>query len=130
MIYSYDTYRYIIIVNKNISLDIFLKKCGAKTGFAKNMFTHLYNSIFAESTNIVEEFDEYYKIEYNSLQNYLHRRYAVPKNKAKNIVKTKESNPNYTIISYDALSYGMENNDNFLFGEILYNRIMDILTKS
>lgn len=129
MIYSYDFYKFLMIVNKNVTLQRFLERTGAKNGFAQEMFTHLYNSIFSESHNVTEEFEQYYQIEYEELDCFLHRRYSIPKEKVIEIVAELQSNPNNILIDYDSLSYGMNDNESFLFGEKLSDRVLQILTE-
>ena len=131
MIYhNWNPYNKLLIVNRNLTLERFIEKTGAKSGFALNMFTHLYNSIFSECTYVEEEFEKYYKIEYESFDRFLHRRYGLSKSKAEEIIKIKESNPEYTIIAYDLLSYGMNDIDHFLFDGKLNVRINKILSEA
>ena len=127
MIYNYDYYKHLIIVNKHVTLQRFLEKSGAKTGFAVTMFTNLYGSIFAESHNISNDFAKYYQIEYESLYHFLRRKYSIPKDIAKELEEELMSNENYILIDYDSLSYGMNDNDSFLFGERLFDRVAQIL---
>lgn len=127
MIYNYDYYKHLMIVNKHVTLQRFLEKSGAKTGFALSMFTHLYNSIFSEAHNLTDDFERYYKIEYESILHFICRKYSIPKDIAKELEEELMSNENYILIDYDSLSYGMNDNDSFLFGERLFDRVAQIL---
>lgn len=55
-IYAYEYCRYIMVVNKNITRDYFLEKAGIHGGYAKDMFCRLYDSIFAESENLLDSY--------------------------------------------------------------------------
>lgn len=130
MIYQYDFYKFLMIVNKNVTLQRFLEKSGAKNGFALKMFTHLYNSIFSECHNVCEEFEQYYKIEYELFVHFLHRKYSMPREKAKEIENILTSNTDFILIDYDALSYGMNDTTDFLFGEKLNERVEQLLIEA
>ena len=51
----------------------------------------------------------------------------MPKDVAKDFEKELMSNENYILIDYDSLSYGMNDNDSFLFGKKLFDRVVKIL---
>ena len=61
MRYGYDSYKFLMVVNKNLTLDLFLQRAGAERGYAKAMFTNMYNSIFAECHYVENEYEQYYK---------------------------------------------------------------------
>lgn len=109
---------------------MFLEKSGAQKGFVKEMFTHLYNSIFSESHNVLEEFEQYYQIEYETVERFLRCKYALPQRVVKKILEDLMSNTNNTLIDFDSLSYGMNDNASFLFGEKLYRQVEQILTNA
>ena len=127
MIYRYKYYNFLLIINKGITLQRFLEKVGAKTGYALNMFTHLYNSIFSECHNVMEDYEKYYQIEYTSFKHFLHRKYFIPKYKVEEIVKTINTNSELIIIAFDSLSYGISNSYDFLFGNKLSRRFEQLL---
>lgn len=45
-IFTYDYCRYIMVVNRNLTKDYFLDKAGIRGGYAKDMFSRIYDSIF------------------------------------------------------------------------------------
>ena len=130
MIYNYKEYKYLMFINKSISLPKFLEKVGAKTGYALIMFTHIYNSIFSECHNLMEDYDNYYQIEYTTFEHFLHRKYFIPKCEAEKIVKMLNTNSELTIIAFDSLSYGIDNIDYFIYGDKLFQRFERILTEA
>lgn len=122
-LYAYDTYKYLMVCNKDLTLDTFLQKVGAISGYAKNMFTEIYNAIFVESYNVQELFDSYYIQEYQTKENFLLRYYSLPLSLASEwghlLGKDKK------IICFDSLSYGLPQMDDFVLEE-LFNRFDEI----
>lgn len=51
--FTYDFCRYIMVVNRNLTKDYFLDKAGIRGGYAKDMFSRIYDSIFSESEDLV-----------------------------------------------------------------------------
>ena len=76
-LFSYDVYKYLLLCNQDLSLDKFLIGVGVKDGFAKEMFTQIYNAIFVESDNIQDLFDKYYQNEYKSMDNFLQKYFSL-----------------------------------------------------
>lgn len=127
MRYGYDSYKFLMVVNRNLTLDLFLRRAGAERGYAKTMFTNMYNSIFAECHYVEDEYVQYYKSEYDDLKQYLHVRYCISKKWADKLIAEKEANPNYTIIAYDSLSFGDGSIDSLMFEDKLADRIENLL---
>lgn len=127
MRYSYDFYKYLMVVNRNLTLDKFLQRAGAEQGYAKKMFTEMYNSIFSECHYVEDEYDKYYKEEYQDLPQYLRKRYQMEKEDIRSLLAEKAQNPEYTIIAYDSLTYGSDGVDSLMFEDKLAQRIKDIL---
>ena len=74
-IYAYEYCCYIMVVNKNITRDYFLEKAGIHGGYAKDMFCRLYDSIFAESENLLDSYGKYFHQEFSSLDEMLEKKY-------------------------------------------------------
>lgn len=104
--YCYDYGRYLMIVNKNITKEYFLTKSGVVGGYAKDMFVRLYDAIFAESDNLVQTYDRYFKQEFESLGELLLKKYSVPKETVEEIVALLNNNSDYTLICFDSITYG------------------------
>ena len=77
-IYAYEYCCYIMVVNKNITRDYFLEKAGIHGGYAKDMFCRLFDSIFAESENLLDSYGKYFHQEFSSLDEMLEKKYNVP----------------------------------------------------
>lgn len=116
-----------MVVNRNLTLDLFLQQTGATEGYAKIMFTDMYNSIFAECRNIEKDYELYYQLEYEDIRHYLRKRYNVMKDDVEKIIEIKKRNPNYTIIAYDSSSSGNGCSDSLMFENKLVQRIENIL---
>lgn len=116
-----------MVVNRNLTLDLFLQQTGATEGYAKIMFTDMYNSIFAECRNIEKDYELYYQLEYEDIRHYLRKRYNVMKDDVEKIIEIKKRNPNYTIIAYDSSSSGNGCLDSLMFENKLVQRIENIL---
>lgn len=95
-----------MIVNKNITKEYFLTKSGVVGGYAKDMFVRLYDAIFAESDNLVQTYDRYFKQEFESLGELLLKKYSVPKETVEEIVALLNNNSDYTLICFDSITYG------------------------
>lgn len=127
MRYGYDMYKYLMVVNKNLTLDLFLHRAGAQNGYAKKMFTNMYNSIFAECHYVEDEYETYYKLEYADLLQYLRKRYNVAKEGIDYLMNIKNRNHDYILIAYDSLSCGDGSIDDMMFQDKLTERMENLL---
>ena len=127
MRYAYEMYRYLMLVNKNLTLELFLQRAGAKQGFAKQMFTNMYNSIFAECHYVEEEYEQYYQLEYPDLYHYLHTRYNVEIPPLNLLIEEKNKSLDYIFIEYSSLSCGDGSIDDLMFQDKLSERMENIL---
>lgn len=124
-IFTYDYCRYIMVVNRNLTKNYFLDKAGIRGGYAKDMFSRIYDSIFSESEDLVDSYEKYYCQEFDSLGLMLEKKYNVPKETVDKFVQDLQENADYTLISFDSLSYG-ENIDN-LFSSGVFDKRFDKL---
>ena len=127
MRYAYDMYKYLMVVNKNLTLDIFLQRAGAMRGYARKMFTNMYNSIFAECNFVEDEYETYYQLEYTDLFHYLRKRYNVDKEGIDYLMSIKNQNMDYILIAYDSLSCGDGSIDDMMFQDKLAERMENLL---
>ena len=125
--YAYDSYKSLIVVNRNLTKEYFLNKAGAESGYAKDMFSRIYDSIFAEAEAIDVVFDKYYKEEYGDIETYLYHKYCIETNDIKEILDFKNSNIDYVIYDFAELDYGDSNTVVFAFSDDMYERITDML---
>lgn len=124
-IFTYDYCRYLMVVNRNLTKNYFLDKAGIRGGYAKDMFSRIYDSIFSESEDLVDSYEKYYCQEFDSLGLMLEKKYNVPKETVDKFVQDLQENADYTLISFDSLSYG-ENIDN-LFSSGVFDKRFDKL---
>ena len=127
MRYGYDMYKYLMVVNKNLNLNLFLQRAGARSGYAKRMFTNMYNSIFAECHYVEDEYEKYYNLEYADLSQYLRKRYNLDAEWMDMLMKEKNQSEDYTIIAYDSLNSGDGSIEDLMFQDKLADRIFNLL---
>ena len=123
--FTYDNFRYIMVVNRNLTKDYFLDKAGIRGGYAKDMFSRIYDSIFSESEDLVDSYEKYYSQEFDPLGLMLEKKYNVPKENVDMFIQDLRENADYTLIDFDSLSYG-ENIDN-LFSSGVFDKRFDQL---
>ncbi len=127
MKYSYDSYQSLILVNRNISKDYFLNRAGAVGGYAKDMFSRIYDCIFSEAESVEEIYLRYYKDEYDDIGSYIYHKYCIGSESLQHILDLKASNDNYVLYDFDELNYGDSSSIVFAFSEDMYERITNIL---
>ena len=125
--YAYDSYKSLIVINKNLTKEFFLNKAGAESGYAKDIFSRIYDSIFTEAEIVDVVFLEYYKEEYNDIETYLYCKYCIDMDDVKEIMELKNSNTDYVIYDFAELNYGNSNIVEFAFSDDMYERITDML---
>lgn len=124
---QYDMYQSMVVVNKDINKEYFLNRAGAKAGYAKSMFSRIYDSIFSEAINLEDVFERYYAIEYKDIYEFLYNRYCLSRTIVNKIRELKQNNADNVIIAFDELNYGDPGIVEFAFSESMYDRITQIL---
>ena len=74
---SYDFFKSLLLINKRLTKKIFISKTEAKKGYSLAMFSKMYDCIFSELINLDREFKKYYSFEYNSIENFLRKKYNI-----------------------------------------------------
>lgn len=119
--YDYNPYESILIVEREISKETFLKRCGAEKGFAATALGEIYDSIFAEAEWLEESYERYYKLEYPaSFMDYIRREFLFPHEIASEIEMILKEYPECTLIRWKQLDYGKDGVSDFLFCEDVY----------
>lgn len=127
MRYSYDFYKSIVVLNRKLKLETFLTLTGAEKGYAREMFTRMYEGIFSELIDLESERLRFYGFEYNSLEQYLYRKFNLPEEDIGALMKMKAECEDYGIFRTDDLAYGDSGVNQLAFSEMMNNRIDDIL---
>ena len=71
---------YIIHIKKNISKCKFLKKIKVKSNcFGGLLFSRIYDSFFSEIIDLNLEYRKYHNCEYNTFNEFLQKKYNIPK---------------------------------------------------
>jgi len=127
MKYSYDSYKSLIVVNRNISKDYFLSRAGALHGYAKDMFSRIYDSIFSEAECVDDILNKYYYEEYEKMEDFLYSKYCINREDVNKIMQLVNSNEDYILYDFDELNYGDSSAVTFAFSTDMYERIINIL---
>ncbi|MEC4086234.1 hypothetical protein [Myroides odoratimimus] len=128
MVLAYDFYKSFWILNPNLTKEYFLIKVGARDGYAKNMFSRIYDCIFSELIDVEEEYEKYYSFEYESFAYYLYKKYNLKVEDIEELIHQINTFPNCRIYRKDDHSYGDYKVPQFITSEIMYDRIIKILT--
>ena len=119
--YGYDLFRYLMTVHKGTKRD-FLKKAGVRKGFAKRMFSDLYDSVFAEALDVANMYEQYYSNEYDDLFNFISMHYSIPERVASRFINTLNSG-DYRIIDFSGIDYGNDQFENFFMSDEMFVRM-------
>lgn len=115
--YSFPFSEHLKVVNKDLTLEKFLANAGINGGFGENMFSKIYNSVMAEAENMEDLYERYYKPEYESFRGFIGAKFAVPNEALEALMNGLNENENYTLIRYDSVNYGVNDVDEFIYGE-------------
>ena len=124
--YTYDYYRYIMVVNRKLTKEYFLDKDGIRGGYAQDMFSRLYDSIFSEAEDLLDSYQRYYSQEFDSLGIMLEKKFNVPKENVDEFIQDLQDNTDYTLIKFDSLSYGIDI-DSWLNSDYFNKRLNKLL---
>ncbi|QQY31749.1 MULTISPECIES: hypothetical protein [Bacteroidota] len=105
----------------------FLKKTGAKDGYAKKMFTEMYQSIISERIDVIAEYKKFYSVEYGTLEEYLYKKYNLEVESIEELMEALEENKECRLYRKDQNSYGNWEISTFMNSETMFDRITEIL---
>lgn len=124
---AYDTYKAFLVINPNLCEEKFLEIVGAKRGYSVQMFSRIHRSIYSELIDIENEYNKYYICEYNNFENFLYKKYNIPSEDIKKLLKKIKKYPHCKIFKKDDHSYGDYSIPQFIESETMYKRIFKIL---
>jgi len=128
MRYAYESYKSLIVVNKQLTKDLFIENAALERGkYAANMFSRMYDWIFSEATYVEEDYEKYYQVEYNSLEEFIYKKYCINKETLDKMMKLKKENKDYTVIDFDEMSTGYYDFIELVFSDKLYDRFINFL---
>jgi len=125
---AYDYYKSLLLINKNLTKEIFLEKSGAQSGYSLNMFSRMYDSVTSELINVDLEYKKFYSFEYESIEQFLYRKYNIRGEYIDELMQFRKDNPDCILYRKDDNSYGDYGIPQFMFSESMYDRIIEILT--
>jgi hypothetical protein len=124
---AYDFSKSLLLINTNLTKEIFILKTGAQDGYALNMFSRMYDSITSELIDVDKEYMKYYSFEYDSLERFLYRKYNLKKEDIAELIEERNSNPDCILYRKDDNSYGDYGITQLAFSESVYDRVIGIL---
>lgn len=116
-----------MVVNKKLTRQEFIKRCGADSGYSSILFGHLYDCIFVEAMAVEDLYENFYKAEYDSYSEFLLKRYGMTFFMHNQFISLLNSNPDLHVIDFSALDHGDAGISDFLFSDQLRDRVYNIL---
>ena len=116
-----------VLMHPDLTEQQFLHKTGAKSGYAKQMFTDMYNSITSELIDVVSEFERFYSFEYQTFEGYLYKKYNFEEEVIMDLTKVMKENPNCRLYRKEEHSYGKYEIASFTTSDTMRDRITAIL---
>lgn len=127
MKYNYEAYHSLIVTNKNLTKDVFLKQAGVINGYSAELFSRIYDAIFSEAINVEDLYNTYYSVEYKDIREFLYLKFCINDKELDRIFNVKNECDNNIIIAIDDLSYGKSTIIVFAFSDSMYERMTNIL---
>jgi hypothetical protein len=124
---AYDFYKSILLVDSRLNKEIFLEYAAARSGYALEMFSRMYDSITSELINLEKQFCDYYAFEYITLERFLYIKYNIEEADIEKIMQEKQANSHCVVYKRKDYAYGDYGLDDFAFSDPMYERIRDIL---
>lgn len=127
MVLFYESYKIMVLMHPDLTEKNFLKKTGAKDGYAKKMFTEMYQSIISERIDVIAEYKKFYSAEYGTLEEYLYKKYNLEVESIEELMEALEKNKKCRLYRKDQNSYGNWEISTFMNSETMFDRITEIL---
>ncbi len=125
---AYDFYKSLLLINKKLTKELFIERTGVKEGYSLSMFSRMYDSVTSELIDVDEEYKKYYSFEYETMEHFLYRKYNLKGKHIEELIEERKNNPDCLLYRKDDNSYGDYGIAQFTFSDIMYNRVMEILT--
>jgi hypothetical protein len=128
MVLNYRYSESLLLINKNLTKELFLQKAGVTKGYAYEMFSSMYDSIHSELINVKEEYNKYYSFEYPTPEDFLYKKLNIKWEHIETVIKQMKKNPDYILYrKSDDYSHGHYGLTQFTFSETMYKRVEKIL---
>lgn len=122
---GYEFCRYLMKVHKGERAE-FMEKAGVGEGFSMQMMGDIYDSIFVESKDVKQNYENYFKNEYDNLDQFLSLNYSLPMNDVKAFVDAA-NHEEYRVIDFSSIDYGSDAVDSFVFGSDMFEKFYNWL---
>lgn len=124
---AYDFYKSLLLINKNLTKEIFIERVGVQNGYSLNMFSRMYDSVTSELIDLDDEYLKYYSFEYSSMEIFLYRKYNLNEDDILDLMEQRKNNPDCILFRKDDNSYGDYGIAQFTFSDPMYDRVTEIL---
>lgn len=124
---GYDFYKSLLLINKNLTKEIFIEKSGVQDGYSLRMFSRMFDSITSELIDVDKEYKKYYSFEYYSIESFLYRKYNLKEKHIVELMEERKNNPDCLLYRKDDNSYGDYGITQFTFSDTMYDRVLEIL---
>lgn len=118
----------LFLINKNLTKEIFFNRTGSLSGYSLYTFSRMYDSLTSELISVDREYEEYYSFEYESLEQFLYKKYNLREKDIEVLLEERKKNPDCILYRKDDNSYGDYGLSQFSYSDPMYERIMNILT--
>lgn len=116
-----------VLMHPELTESVFLGKAGAKSGYARKMFTEMYQSIISERIDVIAEYKKFYSIEYPTFEEHLYKKYNLDIELINELVEAVNQNPDCKLYRKDQNSYGNWEISTFINSETMFDRVNEIL---
>lgn len=125
---AYDSYKSIIVINGELTKEDFIKKCGVNRGYSKEVFERIYENIYSELVDLIDEYKIFYSMEYDSFEEFLYRKLNISEDDIEKLLKFSESKDYLKIFRSGDASSGDYGISSFIYSDDMYDRIMALIT--
>jgi hypothetical protein len=88
MIYQYDDFNYFLVIDKDFTKNIFIKKMKVKPdSYAEKIVCRIYDYLTVNAVDVVEEYKNYYAKEYRNLNEFLYKKYNIESTLIRTLIK-------------------------------------------
>ena len=127
MIYYYDHSEFMFFIHQDMDRDKFLLAAGASKGYARDLFSRMYNAFAAEKIDMICEYETYYRVEYETFGHYLYHRWNMTAESVTAIVEMVEKQPHLRFFRRVERSYSGSQLRRFMTDDLMSDRIENIL---
>lgn len=127
MKFTFDSYKSVYLIHKDLTKAIFLARTGAKdNSYAQEVFARIFDCVHSELIDVVAEYEKYYKPEYRNVFHYLYHKLNMSDEQVSAIHGIAEAHPEYRIFRKRDFTYGDGGLEHFAFSDTLRDRSSEL----